>query len=86
MTKQDDIVQAWRRDNKHELDRTLAVLIGIRDNEDEGAKNRIDAGRSIARMLGALSADKEDKEKKGPEKPKVRTEIEEGLESILEKL
>jgi hypothetical protein len=33
-----------------------------------------------------LSADKEDKEKKGPEKPKVRTEIEEGLESILEKL
>jgi hypothetical protein len=82
--KRDDVVQKWRSDNKDELDRTLAVMVGIRDDPDQKAKDRIDAGRSIARMLGGLAPEREDK--KSPPKPEIRSKVEDELERLIEKL
>jgi len=82
----DDLVQSWRLEHKDELNKTLEVLIGIRDNLDEKAKDRIDAGRSIARMLGALAPEKESAVKKSPDKPRMKTDMEDGLEAVLGRL
>ena len=84
--KRDDLVQKWRADHRDELDRTLAVLIGIRDDPDQKAKDRIDAGRSIARMLGGMAPEQEDKEKKVTGKPEIKTQVEKDLEDLLAKL
>ncbi len=82
--KPEDIVTAWRLEHKDELNKTLEVLIKIRDNLDEKSKDRIDAGRSIARMLGALAPEKEEAaRKKAPEMPKMKDDLEEGLEAVL---
>ena len=77
----DDIVQAWRNDHKDELNRTLEVLIGIRDNPEEKSRDRIDAGRSIARMLGALAPEREAAGTK--KKEVIKTATERGLEELL---
>lgn len=82
--KRDDVVQKWRSDNKDELDRTLAVMVGIRDDPDQKAKDRIDAGRSIARMLGGMAPEQADK--KVPAKPEIRSKVEDELERLIEKL
>ena len=85
--KQEDIVTAWRLEHKDELNKTLEVLISIRDNLDEKSKDRIDAGRSIARMLGALAPEKEEAAKKrAQESPKVKSDLEEQLEGVLARL
>jgi hypothetical protein len=82
--KTEDIVTAWRLEHKDELNKTLEVLISIRDNLDEKSKDRIDAGRSIARMLGALAPEKEgEAKKKAPEMPKMKDELTAGLEEVL---
>ncbi len=81
MTKRDDIVQSWRQDHKDELDRTLAVLISIRDDTNEKSKDRIDAGRSIARMLGSMAPEKE--EARPQAKDVTKTIAERGLEELL---
>ena len=43
------IVDEWRKQHLDELDKTLAVLISIRDDTGEESKNRIDASKAIAR-------------------------------------
>lgn len=53
-----DLVDEWRKEHRDELDRTLAVLISIRDDPDEKSKDRVDASKAIARMLGGLAPDK----------------------------
>jgi len=74
-------------EHKDELNKTLEVLISIRDNLDEKSKDRIDAGRSIARMLGALAPEKEEAAKKrAQESPKVKSDLEEQLEGVLARL
>lgn len=78
--KQDDLAQEWRRAHKDELDRTLAVLIGIRDDAKQTAKSRIDAGRAIARMLGAMSPEKEDTT---PKEKVMKSATERGLDDLL---
>jgi len=85
--KKEDMVQSWRVSHKDELDKTLDVLIKIRDDESQAAKNRIDAGRAIARMLGALAPEKETEAKaKERSAPKLKDELEQGLEEVLAKL
>lgn len=46
--------------NKHsgEKEKTIKMFMGIRDDEKETAKNRIEAGKAIMRSLGALQPDK----------------------------
>jgi len=83
MSKQNDIAQEWRLAHKDELDKTLAVLISIRDDEGETAKSRIDAGRAIARMLGAMSPEKEEVK---PKEKTMRTATERGLDELFDKM
>ena len=45
----------WREKNWHELDESMKVLVAIRDDEDTSAKERIEAIKGIARLLGAMS-------------------------------
>ena len=60
-------LQAWRARHFGELDKTLEILKTIRDNPDSKDKDRVDAAKSIARILDAMSPEKIDK---GPAKPK----------------
>ena len=46
---------AWREDHFGELEETLAVLKGIRDDPEASHKDRIEASKSISRMLSAMS-------------------------------
>lgn len=45
----------WREKNWHELDASLAVLVSIRDSVVAEPKERIEAVKGIARLLGAMS-------------------------------
>jgi hypothetical protein len=84
--KSEALVNRWRADHKDELDKTLNVLIGIRDDIEQKAKDRIDAGRSIARMLGSMAPEREEDKKAAPVKPSIKSAVEEGLEQLLAKL
>ncbi|MCK9597993.1 MAG: hypothetical protein M0R06_03065 [Sphaerochaeta sp.] len=83
--QQADIVQKWRADNKEELDTTLRVLIGIRDNPNEETKERVNACKAIAKMFGGMAPDHGDvsAKSKKPEKPILKDELETGIEAVL---
>jgi hypothetical protein len=84
--KSETLVAQWRADHKDELDKTLNVLIGIRDDIEQKAKDRIDAGRSIARMLGSMTPEREEDKKAAPVKPAIKSATEAGLEELIAKL
>lgn len=46
---------AWRQSHFGELEATLSVLKGIRDNPEASHKDRIEASKSISRLLSAMS-------------------------------
>jgi hypothetical protein len=84
--KRDDLVQSWRIEHREELDKTLAVLIKLRDDETVKPKDRVDAARSIARMLGSMVPEQADRVGKSAEKPVIKSKTEEDLEELLAKL
>jgi hypothetical protein len=84
--KPDALVAKWRADHKDELDKTLNVLISLRDDVNESAKNRIDAGRSIARMLGSMTPEREEDKKAAPVKPVIKSKVEDDLEELLARI
>ena len=45
----------WREQNWHQLDESLDVLVSIRDSVAADPKERIEAVKGIARLLGAMS-------------------------------
>ena len=51
------LLSEWRQTNWGELDTTLALLKRVRDDESASNKDRIEAGKAIARMLGGLAAE-----------------------------
>jgi len=51
----------WRRKHFKEMDRNLEINIQIRDDPNEKAKDRIDASKTISRMLGTLAPEKIEK-------------------------
>ena len=51
----------WRAKHFKEMDKNLEINIAIRDNPNEKAKDRIDASKTIARMLGTLAPEKIEK-------------------------
>lgn len=57
--KNDDkrLLSEWRQRHWDELDATLTLLKGVRDDESASNKDRIEAGKAIARMLGGLAAE-----------------------------
>jgi hypothetical protein len=61
MTKkkpEDPGLTAWRQSHFSELEATLTVLKGIRDDPDASNKDRIESSKSIGRLLSALSPEK----------------------------
>lgn len=78
----------WRRKHFKEMDINLKINKEIRDNPEEKAKDRIDASKTIARMLGTLAPEKI--EKKETEKKQESSftaseekKIEERIERVL---
>ena len=51
----------WRREHFSEMDRNLTINIQIRDDPEQKAKDRIDASKTISRMLGTLAPEKIEK-------------------------
>ena len=43
------------------MDKNLAINISIRDDSEQKAKDRIDASKTISRMLGTLAPEKIEK-------------------------
>lgn len=74
-----DALDEFRRKHIKELEQTIQVFISIRDNEDEQARNRIEAGKAVARMLSALQPDRQVQPKDDKKKDEeVFTKEEEG--------
>lgn len=51
----------WRKKHFKQMDRNLEINIQIRDDPNEKAKDRIDASKTISRMLGTLAPEKIEK-------------------------
>jgi len=51
-------ISEFRKKHSGEKENTIKMFISIRDDENATHKNRIEAGKAIARMLGALQPDK----------------------------
>lgn len=61
MTKkkpEDPGLTEWRRSHFSELEATLTVMKGIRDDPEASNKDRIEAGKVVGRLLSALSPEK----------------------------
>lgn len=90
--KRRDIVAAWREKHLHELDKTLEVWKSVRDDPGASDKDRIEAGKSIARLLGAMSpepakaGDKVVSEAGKIETPKHKPEVEKDLAELLDSI
>lgn len=51
-------LSSWRANHFDELERTLTVLKEIRDDPEASNKDRIEAGKSIGRLLSAMAPEK----------------------------
>ena len=54
-----EALNEFREKHLHELEETIQVFIEIRDNPEAQDRNRIEAGKSVARMLAALQPDRQ---------------------------
>jgi len=57
-TKKAEDLAAWRKEHFKELEECLKVAKAIRDNSEAKDRDRIDAIKSIARMLAALAPER----------------------------
>ena len=64
----------WRRKHFKEMNANLKINVQIRDDPDEKAKDRIDASKTIARMLGTLAPEKIEKKEVAKEKESPLTD------------
>jgi len=67
----------WRRKHFEQMDKNLAINIQIRDDPNEKAKDRIDASKTISRMLGTLAPEKIEKKEATVKKESPFTEAQE---------
>ena len=67
----------WRKKHFKEMDRNLEINIQIRDDPNEKAKDRIDASKTISRMLGTLAPEKIEKKEAAVKKESPFTKAEE---------
>jgi hypothetical protein len=89
--KRRDIVADFRQAHVEELEKTLKVLVSIRDDTDAGDKERTEAGKSILRLLGAMSpestkAGDKPMESGGIVQPHHKPEVEAELQDLLANL
>ncbi|MEE9510425.1 MAG: hypothetical protein V3V81_08025 [Candidatus Bathyarchaeia archaeon] len=76
----------FRRRHFDEMEKNLEVAKSIRDNVKEAAKNRIEAGKLISRMLGTLAPEKADTKGRiqvQSKKPKLKDKHRATLDKIL---
>lgn len=82
------LVEFRKKHMMKELEANLKVWREIRDNPKATDKNRIEAGKAIARQLGSLQPDKETSKPKEASKKEVisekeQAEIDKRLDKIL---
>lgn len=53
--KEKQLLSEWRRSHWAELDKTIATLVSIRDDDSKSARDRTEAGKAIARMVGGMA-------------------------------
>ncbi len=90
-TAKRELLKEWREKHWKQLDKTIKVLIDIRDANGEGdgpkisPKDRIEAGKAISRMLGVLAAEKADSAGAGTvmAKPTLKSKHMDELEELL---
>ena len=56
-----EAIAEWRRKHFKEMETNITIAIDIRDDTDQKAKDRIDAIKTISRMLGTLAPEKIEK-------------------------
>lgn len=56
-----EAIADWRRKHFKEMETNITIAIDIRDDTDQKAKDRIDAIKTISRMLGTLAPEKIEK-------------------------
>lgn len=56
-------LRAWRDSHFEELESTLQVLKAIRDDPEASNKDRIEASKSLGRLLAAMAPEKVSQEK-----------------------
>lgn len=89
--KRRDLISEWRAQNLAELDKTMRVWVTVRDDPDSSDKDRIEAGKAIARLLGAMSpestrAGEKVVESGGIVQPHHKPEVEKELQELLANL
>jgi len=80
----------FRKKHLPQLEKTIQVWIEIRDDEEAKDKDRLEAGKNIARLLAAMQVDKIPAKQSGAieskeftaRKPKLKPELQEKLEQI----
>lgn len=84
-SRRKDVISEWRAGHLEELDRNLSTWKSIRDDSDASDKDRIEAAKSIARQMGALSPDSKGTAAASArsDAPKLKPEHAAELESIL---
>ena len=48
----------WRRANREQRDANLRTWVEIRDDQENSAKDRVEAAKNIARAIGQLATEK----------------------------
>ena len=87
LTKKDkEALAEWRDRHREELDKTLQVAISIRDSEKSCPKDRIEAGKLIARMLHALQPEREGAKKLTEKEKREKTELSDDERKFVESI
>ena len=80
----DQSLAEWREANWGELDACLKVARSIRDNEKASPRDRNEAIKSIARLLGAFSTKPSDSARQGQPARKKGNPDEMGTDEVAE--
>jgi len=77
-----EVLEQFRKKHLPQLEKTIQVWIEIRDDDEASDRDRLEAGKNIARLLAAMQVDKisAKKSETPPEKKAKLTEKE--LEEI----
>lgn len=79
------LVDDFRKEHRDELERSLAVLISIRDGDGKD-KDRIDAAVAIAKLLGAVTDVKNKKAAAVLEKPELKRGAKSEIDAYIDAL
>lgn len=88
MKKEDPGLVKWRKDNWAQLDLSLKAAMEVRDDPNVNHKNKLDAVKTISRILGVLAQEpvprKEPPKKESDPKEDVRRALSPAEEARIE--